>query len=739
MRVRSSLGALAAAASVAIACIPRVAVAQQPVPQRPGPADSARADSARRATSATLAPVRVTGTRLSQLANPRLATRVDVVNTSRTPPGPAGAAAVLASLPGVSVSNDQGTTSQPTLELRGFTLSPVVGVPAGVSVFLDGVRMNEPDAQEVNLDLLPIDAIDHAEVVRGPSALFGKNSLAGAIDFVTKRGSATPAATAELSTGSYGEREIVASASGMQGGFDGFVMGRGSDERGYRALDVARTRQLFATGGHRDDRTDVALSILLAQDRIQEAGSLPESWLPAGRRLNYTGGDFFAPRLMQLALRGSHRFDWGELRGNAFARHNAFEQYNVNVGDPNTDAFGVNASVGGTGELEIPLSLAARPLTLSAGAEVAHTDVHYRLYDRGSDDIPIPDDCDAPTGQCENARIAGDDAAAFAQGLWELTARFALQLSARWDWTRVPFRDLRDPSNDGTNTFQEVSPKLGATYFITPALRAYASIGSAFRAPAALELACASPTAPCPLPFSLGADPPLRPVVASSGEIGADWTPRSNASVTLSLYHTNVRDEIAFVTSATAAGYFTNIARTRRDGVETTFAWPLGAGVRTFGSYTLLDATYQSAATLASALDGNDVRPGDFFPLTPRHRGTLGAGATRLWGATILDGSVAARAVSSSFFRGDESNRMAPLPGYVVTDLRLALTRGHVTARLAVDNLLDRRYSIYGVYGENPKGPLGGPAPADDGDAPVERFVTPAYPRTLSATIELRR
>lgn len=734
MSVRSRTATLAAA--LCTTAVATVAHAQQTVT----PSDSARADSVRRDSIArgttALRAVVVTGTRLSSVANPRLASRVDVVNTTKAPPGPAGAAAVLASLPGVSISNDQGTSAQPTLELRGFTLSPVVGVPAGVSVFLDGVRMNEPDAQEVNLDLLPIEAADHAELVRGPSALFGKNSLAGAINFVTKRGSAMPTANVALSTGSYGEREISGSASGARDGFDGYLLAQGSDETGYRALDLARTRQLFATGGHRDDATDVALSLLVAQDHIQEAGSLPESWLPAGRRLNFTGGDFFRPRLTQLSARATRRFDWGVLHANAYGRRNAFEQYNVNVSDANTDAQVVNGSVGATAELDVPLMLGRRPLTLSVGAEGAHTTVRYHLFAQATDVAAIPDDCVATNGLCEDARVGGDDAAAFAQALWDITSRFSMQLSARGDWTRVPFRDLRDPANDGTSTFAELSPKLGATYFFTPALRTYASIGSAFRAPAALELACASPDAPCPLPFSLGADPPLRPVVAWSGETGLDWSPRSGASITLSAYRTSVRDEIAFVTSASAAGYFTNIPHTRRDGIETTFEWPLGAGIRTFGSYTLLDATYRSTATLASALDGNVVHPGDRFPLTPRHRGTVGVGGTRISGTTVFDGSIGARAVSSSYFRGDEANRMRPLPGYVVTDLHLSIQHGHVTARAAVDNLLDRRYSIYGVYGENPKGPLGGPAPTD---APVERFVTPAYPRSVSVTIELAR
>ncbi|MBK1616852.1 peptide-binding protein, partial [Rubrivivax gelatinosus] len=47
-------------------------------------------------------------------------------------------------LQGVSVNDYQGNPFQLDVNYRGFTASPQVGTPQGLSVFFDGVRVNEP-------------------------------------------------------------------------------------------------------------------------------------------------------------------------------------------------------------------------------------------------------------------------------------------------------------------------------------------------------------------------------------------------------------------------------------------------------------------------------------------------------------------------------------------------------------------------------------------------------------------
>ncbi len=639
----------------------------------------------------------------------------------------------LSTLPGVNLTNDQGSRAQPTVEFRGFTLSPVAGVPQGVSVFLDGIRVNEPDAQEVNFDLLPTDAVDHAELLRGPSAIFGKNTLGGALSLSTIRGGVTPHVVVTAETGSFGYSSFHLLASGARRGFDAVLSGVASRENGYQLKSGSTTGQIFSTVGKQTGRSDLALSLLYARDEVYEAGSLPQSWLRLDRRANYSAGDFFRPNVIQVALRGSRSLSRSTLRGNIFARRNATEQFNVNAQDPDTRAFVRNQSLGGTTELDIPATLVGLPLGLSIGGEYAHTAVAYRVF--GEPNLAAPNgspDCDAQSRLCEDARVNGDDAALFAQGILQLTGRLSFLVAARGDEVRIPFRDLKDPENSGTNTFRHLSPKLGLTYVSANHLRVYGSAGSGFRAPAALEFACASPSAPCPLPFSLGADPPLKPVVAWNSELGTDWEPGRSAAIHLSLFQERVRDEIVFVSSETAAGYFKNIGRTLRQGLEASGDFTPGHGVTLFASYALLNATYQSAAELSSALGNDSVTVGDQLALTPRHVGNAGIRSTNVFHSLLLDATLSAHVVSSQFLRGDEANRTEPLPGYAVARLQVSLERTHARLTVDVDNLLDRRYEVFGIYATNVKGIPGAPPL---GTPVVERFLSPSLPRSITISV----
>lgn len=113
----------------------------------------------------------------------------------------------LERLPGVTLSSEQGSRLQPSLTLRGFTASSVTGIPQGLSVFLDGVRLNEPTVEEVNFDLIPLADVERVEVIRGPSVLFGRNTLGGAINLVTRRGQSVREIVPEITAGSFGRQD----------------------------------------------------------------------------------------------------------------------------------------------------------------------------------------------------------------------------------------------------------------------------------------------------------------------------------------------------------------------------------------------------------------------------------------------------------------------------------------------------------------------------------------------------
>src|SRR5881628_2669069 len=157
----------------------------------------------------------------------------------------------LERLPGVSLQSEQGNRLQPDLSLRGFTISPVTGLPPGLSVFLDGVRLNEPTVEEVNFDLIPLEDVERVDVIRGPSVLFGRNTLGGALNLVTRRGEEIREIVPELAAGSFGRQQYRLRWSGEARPVDYYVSLTENHEDGFRDFTSARVSRVFAKLGVR--------------------------------------------------------------------------------------------------------------------------------------------------------------------------------------------------------------------------------------------------------------------------------------------------------------------------------------------------------------------------------------------------------------------------------------------------------------------------------------------------------
>ena len=84
-----------------------------------------------------------------------------------------------ANLASVFVNEAQSNPLQPDLQYRGFIASPLLGLPQGLAVYQDGVRVNEPFGDTVNWALIPDSAISEALLVPGSNPLFGLNTLGG--------------------------------------------------------------------------------------------------------------------------------------------------------------------------------------------------------------------------------------------------------------------------------------------------------------------------------------------------------------------------------------------------------------------------------------------------------------------------------------------------------------------------------------------------------------------------------
>lgn len=655
----------------------------------------------------------------------------------------------LARLPGVHANDELGAASQPDITLRGFSVSPVVGLPQSISVFVDGVRVNEPDAAQVHFDLVPLHDIERIDVIRGPVGPFGRNTLAGALNIVTRRGGGRPEAELQLSRGSFETYEARGQAAGLLGPFDFYGSGRYLRSEGWRDVTGARFTQLFAKVGHRGGRSDLWVSYFFASDSIEQAGSLPQSWLEGSlpvqlagfedpRKINFTGGDFFTPLLHFATANYSVelRPNLG-LQSTAFYRRNQVEQFNANITEANTRGLSELWSAGLTGQVSYQPRTG---LVLLAGLEYVRDDVEALIFAE-------PNQAAADSGLTTHVTTEQDAFGAFGQAWWSPRPRLSVLASLRYDQIRVPFRDLLDSANDGTNTFRQVTASLGGDYVLSARVTAYGSYGHGFRAPVILELACADPEDPCPLPFELGADPPLDAVTTDTWQLGLRLVPTPVAQLEIAGYWSEVRDEIFNVVAPPSTrGFFRNIDRTRRQGIDVRGELRPHANLTLHGDFSYTRATFQSAATLAAAFleeedegpaDGAadsdaelappEVGPGDHFPLVPELRANLGAGYDDGRWRLAIDGSY----VGGQWLRGDEDNTRegAKLDPYFILDLAGERTLGPTSVFLRVDNVFDSSHETFGVIANNPIG---------SGGERVEPFLTPGFPRRLLVGLRWR-
>src|SRR2546428_10582232 len=293
------------------------------------------------------------------------------------------------------------------VSLRGFQVSPVIGVPQGVTVYVDGVRANEPDAHEVNFDLLPLEDVERVEVVYGPSVLLGRNALGAAVNLVTRRGASPAAREIEASAGSWGRYELKARAGARHGAWDYYVGARYERERGWREDTRSRIGTLFAKLGLLNATWDATLSYSGADNRIFQAGSLPESVAAATPRRNFTGGDYFAPQAHLVVLNAQRLLGRTQLAINGFGRPPPSEQFNANFVGAGFRQRNATRVGGGAVQLSGKMPLGATALPWLAGADPAHQHPPVRIFAVPGGRSPDSLTESGRTGQVNAGRFAG--------------------------------------------------------------------------------------------------------------------------------------------------------------------------------------------------------------------------------------------------------------------------------------------------------------------------------------------
>jgi len=239
----------------------------------------------------------------------------------------------------VFVNDIQGNPFQPDINFRGFTASPLLGTPQGLSVYLDGVRVNQPFGDVVSWDLIPRSAITSVTLMPGSNPLFGLNTLGGALSIRTKDGLHAPGTAVQVLAGSHDRQEVEFEHGGHNGqGWHWYVTGSGFREDGWRDASPTRLGQLFAKTGWTSALTEVSLSAALAPSRLTGNGLQEQRLLARDYASVYTTPDQTRNRSMLFNLAGSHQLDDAvQLSGNAYYRKIRTATLNGDLNDDSLD------------------------------------------------------------------------------------------------------------------------------------------------------------------------------------------------------------------------------------------------------------------------------------------------------------------------------------------------------------------------------------------------------------------
>lgn len=559
-------------------------------------------------------------------------------------------------VPGVIIEDAQGNVFQRNLQYRGFESSPVNGVPQGLAVYQNGVRINESFGDIVNYDFLPDNAIDGMTII-GANPVFGLNAIGGAVTIFMRDGFSYEGAKLDVRGGSFGRYQGALTVGHNSGSWGGFLALEGIHDNGYRDFSASRIRRMYTDLGAKGDGSEFHLNFTGAANFVGVTAAAPVQLLALDWSNTFTSPQTTKNQVAMTSLNGNIDVSptWS-LQGVGYYRW--FKQSHVdgNISEaeectgipgvlclegeddelligsgpgvnPNgtipediTDPIG---SLDNTSQLANSWGIAGQAVSKAPlfnlgnqfliGASYDHGNVGYGASSTLGGFAPKfvvtslgiellgPDEVSP-----RDLTTINDYYGIYFSNTLDLTTDLTLTVGGRYNFARVQIIDETGtaPQLNGDNTFQRFNPMVGSTYLIHPGLTLYASYAEANRAPTPAELACADPNFPCLLESFLTADPPLDQVVSHTWELGLRGKMIGNSNQRLEwsagLFHAlNSDDIITIADQISGRGYFDNVGDTLRQGIEigaryTDPRWLL------YANYALVDATFQSSFVIAS-------------------------------------------------------------------------------------------------------------------------------------------
>jgi vitamin B12 transporter len=236
--------------------------------------------------AATLDRLFVTAARSPQLVTDLIADVTVIGADDIARAGVDSLAELLARAPGVEIATNGGPGSTTSVFLRGANRGHTL-------VLVDGLRVGSSSDGATALEAIPLDAIDHIEILRGPSSsLYGADAIGGVIQVFTRRGADELAANASAGYGTYATAAATAGLSGSAGAWRFALQAGGRRSDGFNAIgNPANFSYNPDRDGYRDDNATARVSYRFAAEQ-----ELSARWFHSRLNAQFDAGPGFDDR-----------------------------------------------------------------------------------------------------------------------------------------------------------------------------------------------------------------------------------------------------------------------------------------------------------------------------------------------------------------------------------------------------------------------------------------------------------
>jgi len=239
------------------------------------------------------------------------------------------------SLASLSINDVQNNPFQPDVQYRGFTASPLLGLPQGISVYLNGVRFNEPFGDTVNWDLFSLSSIEKVTLYSGSNPIFGQNTLGGALSLTTKNGFDIEHNELSLQVGSFGQKQVNLQLSGNNERWAYYVNANSYQEDGWRDGSPSEIKQLLVNISYRSPNFITDLFMAANDNKMVGNGAVPIELLSQqSLTAIYTQPDQTKTQLGMIGLNLQTNLSSSySLNGNIYYRQNKIASINGDDSD----------------------------------------------------------------------------------------------------------------------------------------------------------------------------------------------------------------------------------------------------------------------------------------------------------------------------------------------------------------------------------------------------------------------